>query len=106
MLITLTTTHRPATDLGYLLHKHPDRVQSFQTGTGTAHVCYPQATENECTAALLLETDPKWRRIFETEALRIEGSISRASHSFGPATQPKPEPQPPEGSPPQQPDGG
>ena len=23
MLLTITTTHRPATDLGYLLHKHP-----------------------------------------------------------------------------------
>src|SRR4051812_45607677 len=24
MLLTLSTTHRPATDLGFLLHKHPD----------------------------------------------------------------------------------
>jgi hypothetical protein len=27
MLLTLSTTHRPATDLGFLLHKHPDRAQ-------------------------------------------------------------------------------
>lgn len=25
MLLTFTTTHSPATDLGFLLHKHPDR---------------------------------------------------------------------------------
>ncbi len=58
MLLTITTTHRPATDLGYLLHKHPDRVQSFGLPFGTAHVLYPEATEERCTAALLLEIDP------------------------------------------------
>ena len=25
MLLTITTTHRPATDLGFLLHKNPAR---------------------------------------------------------------------------------
>ncbi|MGB8344576.1 MAG: hypothetical protein WCD86_06810 [Ktedonobacteraceae bacterium] len=25
MLLTITTTYQPATDLGYLLHKHPAR---------------------------------------------------------------------------------
>ena len=58
MLLTITTTHRPATDLGYLLHKHPGRVQSFDISVGTAHVFYPEATEERCTAALLLEVDP------------------------------------------------
>ncbi|HEX3647920.1 MAG TPA: 3' terminal RNA ribose 2'-O-methyltransferase Hen1 [Pseudonocardiaceae bacterium] len=58
MLIMLTTTERPATDLGHLLHKHPDRTQSFPVATGTAHVCYPRADADECTAALLLETGP------------------------------------------------
>ena len=29
MLLTITTTHQPATDLGFLLHKHPARFQSF-----------------------------------------------------------------------------
>lgn len=58
MLITLTTTERPATDLGHLLHKHPDRAQSFQVAGGTAHVCYPRADVDECTAALVLEVDP------------------------------------------------
>jgi 3' terminal RNA ribose 2'-O-methyltransferase Hen1 len=58
MLLTITTTHRPATDLGYLLHKHPDRVQAFSVPFGTAHVLYPEAADDRCTAALLLEVDP------------------------------------------------
>src|SRR5690242_5325296 len=58
MLLTISTTHRPATDLGYLLHKHPGRVQSFPLNHGQAHVFYPEATEDRCTAALLLEVDP------------------------------------------------
>ena len=48
----------PATDLGFLLHKHPDRAQSFPLSGGTAHVFYPRRTTSECTAALLLEVDP------------------------------------------------
>ncbi|MBE1456362.1 3' terminal RNA ribose 2'-O-methyltransferase Hen1 [Nocardiopsis terrae] len=59
MLLTITTTARPATDLGHLLHKHPDKAQSFEQSFGTAHVFYPEATEERCTAALLLETDPQ-----------------------------------------------
>ncbi|MBL7521930.1 3' terminal RNA ribose 2'-O-methyltransferase Hen1 [Frankia sp. CNm7] len=58
MLLTLTTTARPATDLGFLLHKHPDRAQRFDTAAGGAHVFYPEATEERCTAALLLDIDP------------------------------------------------
>jgi 3' terminal RNA ribose 2'-O-methyltransferase Hen1 len=58
VLLTITTTRAPATDLGYLLHKHPGRLQSFDTAAGTAHVFYPEATETRCTAALLLEVDP------------------------------------------------
>lgn len=58
MLLSISTTHRPATDLGFLLHKHPDRVQAFSLPFGTAHVFYPEAGEERCTAALLLEIDP------------------------------------------------
>ena len=58
MLLTLTTTHRPATDLGYLLHKRPGQVQSFPLSFGQAHVFYPEANEERCTAALLLDLDP------------------------------------------------
>jgi 3' terminal RNA ribose 2'-O-methyltransferase Hen1 len=58
VLITIATTLTPATDLGYLLHKHPGRVQSFDLSVGTAYVFYPEASEDRCTAALLLEVDP------------------------------------------------
>jgi 3' terminal RNA ribose 2'-O-methyltransferase Hen1 len=58
VLLTITTTRAPATDLGFLLHKHPGRVQAFETATGTAHVFYPEAGPERCTAALLLEVDP------------------------------------------------
>src|SRR6266487_2985868 len=58
MLLTLTTTHSPATDLGYLLRKNPARPQSFSLSFGKAHVFYPEATAERCTVALLVEVDP------------------------------------------------
>ncbi|PBC85588.1 MULTISPECIES: 3' terminal RNA ribose 2'-O-methyltransferase Hen1 [unclassified Streptomyces] len=61
MFLTISTTgsaDRPATDLGFLLHKHPDKAQQFSTSHGTAHVLYPEADAQRCTAALLLEVDP------------------------------------------------
>jgi len=58
MLLTLTSTTAPATDLGYLLHKHPARVQSFDLSFGKAHVFYPEATPDRSTEALLLDVDP------------------------------------------------
>jgi len=58
MLLTISTTHAPATDLGYLLHKHPDRCQSFDLAFGKAHVFYTTAGDDCCTAALLLDVDP------------------------------------------------
>jgi 3' terminal RNA ribose 2'-O-methyltransferase Hen1 len=58
VLLTITTTRAPATDLGYLLHKHPDRLQTFPTAAGAVHVFYPEATPTRCTVALLLEVDP------------------------------------------------
>jgi len=58
MLLTITTTAPPATDLGYLLHKNPTRAQSFAMTFGQAHVFYPEARHARCTAALLLEIDP------------------------------------------------
>ncbi|MFF3322736.1 3' terminal RNA ribose 2'-O-methyltransferase Hen1 [Streptomyces sp. NPDC002889] len=61
MFLTISTTgtpERPATDLGHLLHKHPEKAQTFSTSHGTAHVFYPEASVERCTAALLLEVDP------------------------------------------------
>jgi 3' terminal RNA ribose 2'-O-methyltransferase Hen1 len=60
VFLTITTTgtpERPATDLGFLLHKHPEKAQAFSTSYGTAHVLYPEAEAERCTAALLLEVD-------------------------------------------------
>lgn len=58
MLLTITSTHQPATDLGYLLHKHPDRVQHFNISSGQVHIFYPEAKEEICTVAMLVEIDP------------------------------------------------
>jgi 3' terminal RNA ribose 2'-O-methyltransferase Hen1 len=58
MLLTISTTNQPATDLGYLLHKHPNRCQSFPLSFGKAHIFYPEASETLCTAALLLDINP------------------------------------------------
>jgi 3' terminal RNA ribose 2'-O-methyltransferase Hen1 len=58
MLLTITTTHQPATDLSYLLYKNPAKVQSFNLAFGQAHVFYPEASDERCTAALLLDINP------------------------------------------------
>jgi 3' terminal RNA ribose 2'-O-methyltransferase Hen1 len=58
MLLTITNTQPPATDLGYLLHKNPARPQSFDLSFGHAHVFYPEASDERCSAALLLDVDP------------------------------------------------
>ncbi|MBV8517412.1 MAG: 3' terminal RNA ribose 2'-O-methyltransferase Hen1 [Acidobacteria bacterium] len=57
MLLTITTTHRPATDLGYLLHKNPARLHRIELAFGEAYVAYPEATEERCTAALVVDVD-------------------------------------------------
>ncbi|PJJ74134.1 3' terminal RNA ribose 2'-O-methyltransferase Hen1 [Sediminihabitans luteus] len=72
VLLTLTTTHRPATDLGYLLFKHPDRVQEFRQSFGTVTVLYPEATEERCTVAVMLEIDP----------VRLARSSKGSTHDF------------------------
>jgi 3' terminal RNA ribose 2'-O-methyltransferase Hen1 len=58
MLLSITTTHQPATDLGYLLGKHPERCQTFELAYGNVHVFYPEANAERCTACLLLDIDP------------------------------------------------
>ena len=58
MFLSLTTTAKPATDLGYLLHKNPGSVRSVSLWFGPAHVFFPEATEDRCTVALLLDVDP------------------------------------------------
>jgi 3' terminal RNA ribose 2'-O-methyltransferase Hen1 len=58
MLLNITTTHNPATDLGYLLHKHPDKFQTFELSVGKAHVFYPECRTEKTTISLLLDIDP------------------------------------------------
>ncbi len=58
MLLSITTTHRPATDLGFLLHKNPSNVRTVEFPFGPAHVFYPEASEERCTATVMLEMDP------------------------------------------------
>ena len=62
MLLTISaersSTLETPSDLGFLLHKHPEKVQPFDVYGGTAHVFYPEVTDVRCTAALLVEVDP------------------------------------------------
>ena len=58
MILNITTTHFPATDLGYLLHKHPDKFQTVELSVGKAHVFYPEKSEERTTISLLLDIDP------------------------------------------------
>jgi 3' terminal RNA ribose 2'-O-methyltransferase Hen1 len=58
MILEITTTHTPATDLGFLLHKHPDRLQSVELAAGKAHIFYPEANKERCTACLMLDINP------------------------------------------------
>ncbi len=58
MLLTITTTHQPATDLGFLLRKNPARAHSRSLAQDTAHVFFPEATDARCTAALYVDIDP------------------------------------------------
>jgi hypothetical protein len=58
MLLTISTSHTPATDLGYLLHKHPANVRTVRFPFGDAHVFFPEAAQGRCTAVVLVEVDP------------------------------------------------
>ena len=57
MSLTIITRHRPANDLGFLLHNHPERFQSFDLSVGKAHVYYPEVGMERCTACLMLDVD-------------------------------------------------
>lgn len=78
MLLTLSTSMPDATDLGFLLHKHPDRAQAFDVAVGTAHVLWPEATGERCTVALLLEVDPV--ALVRGEGGRGEGGFSLSQY--------------------------
>jgi hypothetical protein len=63
MLLTITSSASPATDLGFLLHKNPDRVHHKELPFGTARVCYPKATTDRCTAALIVDMSSPGTRL-------------------------------------------
>lgn len=73
MLLNITTTHHPATDLGYLLHKHPDKFQTFDLSVSKAHVFYPEKSEDRTTVSLLLDIDP---------VDMVRGARNSGSHEF------------------------
>lgn len=58
MLLTITSTHQSASDLSYLLHKHPGKVHEVALSAGIAHVFYPEVSDEKCTICLLLDIDP------------------------------------------------
>jgi 3' terminal RNA ribose 2'-O-methyltransferase Hen1 len=57
MLLTVSTTHRPATDLGYLVHKNPFRCQAKKLPFGIVNIFYPEVSDEKCTLAILLDVD-------------------------------------------------
>lgn len=58
MLLTITYEGQNTQELGYLLHKNPDRAQQFELSYGKAYVFYPEVSDGRTTAALLLDIDP------------------------------------------------
>jgi 3' terminal RNA ribose 2'-O-methyltransferase Hen1 len=58
MFLEVTTTYQPATDLGYLLHKNPVRVHQTELTFGKAWVFFTEASNERCTAVLVLDVDP------------------------------------------------
>ena len=85
MLLTITASRSDvlddASDLGYLLHKHPDRLQKFDVHGGQAHVFYPEAGPDRCTAALLLEVDPV--ALVRGKGRHFDGFRSRSTSTTG-----------------------
>jgi 3' terminal RNA ribose 2'-O-methyltransferase Hen1 len=57
-MLLISTTHKPATDLGYLLRKNPARMHEAELTFGKAYVVYPEATDDRCSAAVLVDIDP------------------------------------------------
>jgi 3' terminal RNA ribose 2'-O-methyltransferase Hen1 len=56
-MLLISTTHQPATDLGYLLHKNPSRMHSAEVPFGNAQLVFPEASHDRCSAALVVEID-------------------------------------------------
>jgi hypothetical protein len=87
MLLTITNTKSPATDLGYLLHKNPNRLQSSELSFGKAHVFYPEiglvkvnarGTSQQCPCGAPV---PKklWDRLHQCAACGLKTTRDHAS---------------------------
>lgn len=57
MLLHIRAKGESATDLGYLLGKHPEKHQTKELSFGLAHVFYPEVQDDVCSACLLLDID-------------------------------------------------
>jgi hypothetical protein len=55
MLLTISTTHRPATALAGMLGQHPDAIRAVTFPFGHAMLCFSQADESRCSAAVMLQ---------------------------------------------------
>ena len=73
MFLEVATTHRPATDLGFLVHKNPSRLHAVELPVGTAHLFYPEAGEDRCSLVLSLEVD-------SSETVRAKGDAGLIDH--------------------------
>jgi 3' terminal RNA ribose 2'-O-methyltransferase Hen1 len=55
MFISMTTTYVPATDLGYLLHKHPDKMHKRTSSQSVNYCFFSEASVERCTVNLVLD---------------------------------------------------
>jgi 3' terminal RNA ribose 2'-O-methyltransferase Hen1 len=65
MFLTIATTHNPATDLGYLLHKHPGKMHSKISSQGINYCFFSEVSEERCKACLLMDIAP--RHLFKSK---------------------------------------
>jgi 3' terminal RNA ribose 2'-O-methyltransferase Hen1 len=58
MYLAITLRHDNATDLGYLLHKNPERLHAVELSFGTGYVAFPEVEPEVCTASVYVHVDP------------------------------------------------
>ncbi|RYZ87395.1 MAG: hypothetical protein EOP04_11780 [Proteobacteria bacterium] len=57
MFLSISTQHQEASDLGYLFHKHPDRVHKLDLPFGKAIVFFSELSVERSTIVLQFEVD-------------------------------------------------
>ena len=58
MIFSISTTHYPATDIGFLLHKNPDEFHKIPFNFGDVYIFYPYGSPELCMATLIVKIDP------------------------------------------------